>query len=156
MEWAEKGDLKKIIRRHQQEESRIEESKVWEYIFQMATGLEHMHERRIMHRDLKPANILISHNGTLKLGDLGLGRSFSTETFEANTRVGTPLYMSPELLQGTGYDMKADVWSLGCVSYELCCLKSPFKKEQEKMSLYDLFKSINKGEYPPINETLYS
>ena len=61
----------------------------------MASGLEHMHDRRIMHRDLKPANILISQSGVLKLGDLGLGRSLSTSTYEVHSRVGTPLYMSP-------------------------------------------------------------
>jgi len=79
-----------------------------------------MSDKRIMHRDLKPANIFISANGTLKIGDLGLGRIFSSQTMEAYSKVGTPLYMSPELLRGEGYDMKSDVWSLGCIAYELC------------------------------------
>lgn len=57
-----------------------------------------MHEKRIMHRDLKPANIFISQNHNLKVGDLGLGREFSSETIEAYSKVGTPLYMSPEVL----------------------------------------------------------
>ena len=56
-----------------------------------------MHEKRIMHRDLKPANIFISSDGSLKVGDLGLGRVFSSETIEAYSKVGTPLYMSPEV-----------------------------------------------------------
>ena len=56
-----------------------------------------MHEKRIMHRDLKPANIFIATDGTLKVGDLGLGRVFSSETIEAYSKVGTPLYMSPEV-----------------------------------------------------------
>lgn len=92
-----------------------------------------------MHRDLKPANIFIANDGSLKLGDLGLGRQMSSQTFELQSRVGTPLYMSPEVLQGSGYDWKSDVWSVGCVAYELCMLKSPFKREDIKMSLYDLF-----------------
>lgn len=54
-----------------------------------------MHEKRIMHRDLKPANIFIGGDDKLKVGDLGLGRSFSSETLEAYSKVGTPLYMSP-------------------------------------------------------------
>lgn len=58
---------------------------------------------------------------------------------EAFSRVGTPLYMSPEVLQGNGYDFQCDVWSLGCIAYELCALISPFKDEVKKMSLYDLF-----------------
>jgi len=49
------------------------------------------------------------------------------------------LYMSPEVLDGSGYDTKSDVWSLGCIAYELCTMKSPFKKEDSKMSLYELF-----------------
>ena len=64
--------------------------------------------------------------------------------------MGTPLYMAPEVLDGTGYDMKSDVWSLGCMCYELCCLKSPFKKEDSKMSLYELFQSIKAGVYDPL------
>jgi len=68
-----------------------------------------MNEKRIMHRDLKPANIFISADGTLKVGDLGLSRAFSSETVQAYSKVGTPLYMSPELLQNEGYDMKSDV-----------------------------------------------
>lgn len=102
-----------------------------------------MQSMRIMHRDLKPANIFIDSNDNLKLGDLGLGRDFTSQTMEAYSRVGTPLYMSPEVLQGSGYDFKSDVWSLGCIAYELCALKSPFKDETKKMSLYDLFTKIN-------------
>jgi serine/threonine protein kinase len=118
---------------------------------QIASALKHMHEKRIMHRDLKPANIFISLDGLMKVGDLGLGRVFSSETIEAYSKVGTPLYMSPELLQGEGYDMKSDVWSLGCIVYELCELKSPFRNENEKMSLMDLFNNITKGEFKPIS-----
>ena len=72
-----------------------------------------------MHRDLKPANIFVSHDNSLKVGDLGLGRAFTSETLEAHSKVGTPLYMAPELLNGDGYEFNADVWSLGCIVYEL-------------------------------------
>jgi serine/threonine protein kinase len=68
-----------------------------------------------MHRDIKPANVFITGSGTLKLGDMGLGRQLSQESVAAFSKVGTPLYMSPELLKGDGYDMKSDIWSLGCV-----------------------------------------
>lgn len=105
-----------------------------------------------MHRDLKPANIFISIDDSLKIGDLGLGREFSSGTIEVYSKVGTPLYMSPELLHGEGYDMKSDVWSLGCIVYELCEFKSPFRNENEKMSLMDLFQNITKGEYKKISK----
>ena len=68
------------------------------YIHQLAGALQHMLQMRIMHRDLKPANIFIDGNNNLKLGDLGLGRDFTSQTMEAFSRVGTPLYMSPEVL----------------------------------------------------------
>jgi NIMA (never in mitosis gene a)-related kinase len=68
---------------------------LWDYMQQIASALKHMHEKKIMHRDLKPANIFISQDMTLKIGDLGLGRVFGSETLEAYSKVGTPLYMSP-------------------------------------------------------------
>ena len=96
-----------------------------------------------MHRDLKPANIFLMADGTIKVGDLGLSRSLSENTLQAHSKVGTPLYMSPEVLRGNGYDFKSDVWSLGCILYELAALKSPFK--EEGLNLYGLFQKINKG-----------
>lgn len=65
-----------------------------------------MHDARVMHRDIKPANIFLAANGCVKLGDLGLGRAFSSQTYEANSKVGTPLYMSPEVLDGRGYEVR--------------------------------------------------
>lgn len=140
VEWAEKGDLKQVMKRNIEEDISFPEKRIWEYISQIAGALEHMHEKRIMHRDLKPANIFIDNNGDLKVGDLGLSRQLSSQTLEAFSRVGTPLYMSPEVLQGKGYDWKSDVWSLGCIAYELCMLRSPFRADdKENLSLYDLF-----------------
>lgn len=75
---------------------------------------------------------------------------------EAFSRVGTPLYMSPEVLQGSGYDFQCDVWSLGCIGYELCALVSPFKDTTKKMSLYDLFQKIIKADYNPLSSSRYS
>jgi len=129
--------------------------RIWEYLTQITAAIAYMHSKRVMHRDLKPANIFLTADGALKLGDLGLGRSFSSQTYEAFSKVGTPLYMSPEVLNGNGYDWKSDVWSIGCIAYEMAELRTPFKAENEKMSLYELFQSISKGEYPPI-DTRYS
>ena len=97
IEWADRGDLKRFINRCTTESEKIDSEKIIEYIRQLASALQHMHEKRIIHRDLKPANILIFGDGSLKLGDLGLGRYMSDETCKAFSKVGTPLYMSPEV-----------------------------------------------------------
>ena len=107
-----------------------------------------MHQMRVMHRDLKPANIFLTAKGQVKVGDLGLSRALSENTMQAHSKVGTPLYMSPEVLRGKGYAFKSDVWSLGCILYELAVLRSPFK--EEGLSLYGLFQKISKGEYPEV------
>eukprot|EP00930_Biecheleria_cincta_P028611 TRINITY_DN19973_c0_g2_i2.p1 TRINITY_DN19973_c0_g2~~TRINITY_DN19973_c0_g2_i2.p1 ORF type:complete len:863 (+),score=214.30 TRINITY_DN19973_c0_g2_i2:123-2711(+) len=153
VEWAEKGDLKRLIRKAVANETSLTEDEIWMYSRQLAGALDHMHSKRIMHRDIKPANIFIKKDGSLQLGDLGLGRFFSSHTLEAFSKVGTPLYMSPEVLHGAGYDMRSDVWSLGCVFYELVMLRAPFKSDQQ-LSLYDLFVRISKGQYPPLPETV--
>lgn len=155
VEWAEKGDLKRLIRRAISMGIRFKEAEIWEYSRQLSSALDHMHRKRVMHRDLKPANIFVTMNGSLKLGDLGLGRFFSSQTLEAFSKVGTPLYMSPEVLRGAGYDLRSDVWSLGCVLYELTMLRSPFKSD-EQLSLYDLFVRISKGDFAPLPDTVCS
>ena len=78
VEWAEKGDLKQLIRQAASRQQYIEERRVWNYLWQIASALKHMQSMRIMHRDLKPANIFIDSNNNLKLGDLGLGRDFTS------------------------------------------------------------------------------
>jgi NIMA (never in mitosis gene a)-related kinase len=156
VEWAEKGDLKQLIRQANSRQEYINERRVWHYLWQISSALKHMAYVRVMHRDLKPANIFIDAHDNLKLGDLGLGRDFTSQTMEAFSRVGTPLYMSPEVLQGNGYDFKSDVWSLGSITYEMCALRSPFKDDSKKMSLYDLFTKINSGVYQPLSASRYS
>ena len=104
-----------------------------------------------MHRDLKPANIFLSSDGTVKVGDLGLGRFLSESTVEAFTKVGTPLYMSPELLNNSrnrGYGFSSDVYSLGCILYELAKLRPPFK--EPGMTFKALCDRVLQGDYEPL------
>lgn len=152
-EYAEAGDLKRQLRKAKEREARFDERVIWKYFAQVAHAVLHMHERRILHRDLKPANIFLTLSGSIKVGDLGLGRLLSEQTMEAHSKVGTPLYMSPEVLRGKGYEWSSDVWSLGCILYELAMLRNPFK--EEGLNLYDLFQKITTGIYPPIS-SVYS
>lgn len=148
VEWAAAGDLKRQLRKAQERQTGFDERIIWKYFSQIADAIQHMHERRIMHRDLKPANIFLTLDGTVKVGDLGLSRELSENTYQAHSKVGTPLYMSPEVLRGDGYDFKSDIWSIGCLLYELAMLKSPFKSEG--LNLYSLFQKISQGEYSPL------
>ncbi len=147
-EWAAAGDLKRQLRKAQERGTGFEERVIWKYFSQICSAMQHMHEKRIMHRDLKPANIFLTLDGTIKVGDLGLSRELSDNTFQAHSKVGTPLYMSPEVLKGDGYDFKSDIWSLGCLLYELAMLKSPFRSEG--LNLYSLFQKISHGDYQPL------
>ncbi|GFH24495.1 NimA-related protein kinase 6, partial [Haematococcus lacustris] len=67
---------------------------------------------------------------------------------EAFSKVGTPYFVSPEVVRGAGYDWKSDVWSLGCLLYELAALRSPF--EMEGANLYDVFQKISKADFQPL------
>ena len=150
VEWAAAGDLKRQLRKAQERGVGFEERIIWKYFSQMCDAMLHLRERRIMHRDLKPANIFLTLDGTVKVGDLGLSRELSEHTVQAHSKVGTPLYMSPEVLRGDGYDFKSDIWSLGCMLYELAMLKSPFKSEG--LNLYSLFQKISQGDFQPLPE----
>mmetsp|Transcript_42054 Transcript_42054/g.112555 ORF Transcript_42054/g.112555 Transcript_42054/m.112555 type:complete len:146 (-) Transcript_42054:60-497(-) len=108
-----------------------------------------MKERSMMHRDLKPANIFLGEQGQVKLGDLGLGRTFTSRTLETTTCVGTPYYMAPEVMTNVPYSYPADVWSLGCVIYELANMVSPFY--ERNLDLYQLYTKIQKGRYAPVD-----
>lgn len=72
----------------------------------------------ILHRDLKPSNILIKDN-TIKLADFGLSKILGDGGEMAQTMVGSPIYMSPEVLSNRPYNQKADIWSLGVLIYEM-------------------------------------
>ena len=76
---------------------------------------------------MKPGNIFLDSNSNVKLGDFGLARVMSHESQFAFTHVGTPYYMSPEQINEQKYNEKCDIWSLGCILYELCALRPPFR-----------------------------
>ena len=87
-EWAEFGDLRRLLKRAQETNTQLQEPQVWRYFIQVCAGVSHMHNARVMHRDIKPANIFLAAGGCVKLGDLGLGRAFSSQTYEALSKVG--------------------------------------------------------------------
>uniref|UniRef100_A0AC34F0P3 Protein kinase domain-containing protein n=1 Tax=Panagrolaimus sp. ES5 TaxID=591445 RepID=A0AC34F0P3_9BILA len=154
LEYADAGDLENLIKKMQSKGRLLSERSIWYYFHQICNGLNDMHDKRILHRDLKPANVFLNSRGHVKIGDLGLSRIFSAQTMLAQTRVGTEYYMAPERNNMGGYNFKSDIWSLGCLLYELCTFRSPFNGEES--NAYALHKKIGEGRFLPFPSDIYS
>ncbi|XP_063808009.1 serine/threonine-protein kinase Nek5 isoform X2 [Pseudophryne corroboree] len=150
MEYCDCGDLMNRIGK--QRGVLFDEDQILSWFVQISLGLKHIHDRKVLHRDIKAQNIFLTSNGTLvKLGDFGIARMLNNTMELARTCVGTPYYLSPEICENRPYNNKTDVWSLGCVLYELCTLKHPF----EGGNLRQLVLKICRGHYEPVS-TRYS
>ncbi|XP_057667602.1 serine/threonine-protein kinase fused isoform X1 [Diorhabda carinulata] len=104
----------------------LSEDKVQKIVWDLVSALYYLHSNRVLHRDLKPQNILLDINNAAKLCDFGFARNMSTGTHVLTSIKGTPLYMAPELIDEQPYDYTADLWSLGCIIYELLMGSPPF------------------------------
>ncbi|CAE6469745.1 unnamed protein product [Rhizoctonia solani] len=164
MEYCGGGDLSGGIKQMRRQNKHIAEDTIWSYFAQILLALHHCHfpnskpssegsnmvqprpTQQILHRDLKPENVFLDSEGYVKLGDFGLAKQIGYATF-TQTYVGTPYYMSPELINEKQYDTKSDIWSLGCLIYELCAQNPPF---HEAKTHQELALSIRQGRIPPL------
>ncbi|XP_077714755.1 serine/threonine-protein kinase Nek4 isoform X8 [Canis aureus] len=109
-------------------------------------GRQYLHEKHILHRDLKTQNVFLTRTNIIKVGDLGIARVLENNGDMANTLIGTPYYMSPELFSNKPYNYKSDVWALGCCVYEMATLKHAFNAKDMNSLVY----RIIEGKLPPM------
>ena len=146
MEFADKGDLYQKISQFKKIGCLIEEIDIWKIFIQMVKGLKSLHDLNIIHRDLKSSNIFLFADGTAKIGDLNVSKVINKGV--GFTQTGTPYYASPEVWKDQPYDIKSDIWSLGCVTFEMLTLRPPFRAE----NMDKLYNKVIKGEYGKISE----
>jgi len=147
MEYADKGDLYQKITQFKKMGCLIEEIDVWKIFIQMTKGLKALHDLKILHRDLKSANIFLFSDGSAKIGDLNVSKVVYKGL--GYTQTGTPYYASPEVWKDQPYDNKSDIWSLGCVTFEMLALRPPFRAE----NMEKLFNKVIHGQYGKISDS---
>eukprot|EP00466_Bigelowiella_natans_P019950 jgi/Bigna1/35206/e_gw1.8.48.1 len=158
MEYCDGGDLAQRIALAKKNGKFFKEEKVMKWFVQMALGLEAIHSHNILHRDLKSQNIFLTGSGEdAKIGDFGISKAISPlslilkDMFDIHVKTGTPYYLSPEICEGRPYSKGSDIWSLGCILYEIVTLRRAFTGK----NLPNLVLKILRGKYPPIPD-IYS
>ena len=144
-EYADDGDLNQKIKKLQNKKSPFTEKEILNYLTQICLALNHIHKKKIIHRDLKSGNIFLTKSGLVKLGDFGISKGFKNTWEKAKTKVGTPYYLSPEIINDKPYDSKSDIWALGVLLYEMMTFKMPFNAN----SFAALSLKILRGIYQP-------
>jgi serine/threonine protein kinase len=124
-------------------------------VVDVCRGLHFAHRMGVVHRDVKPANIRLTPDGTVKILDFGIARLRDTESTDPNLTqagmvLGTPSYLSPELLQGAKVDHRADMWAVGVILYEMVAGRRPF----EAPTITGLITKIVQASPPPIDGSL--
>ena len=146
MEYADEGDLFQKITLYKKLHTTFSENDAWKIFIQITKGLHDLHSYNILHRDLKSANVFLFRDGTAKLGDLNVSKIAARGL--GCTQTGTPYYASPEVWKDNPYNLKSDIWSLGCLCYEILMLKTPFRAQ----SMEGLYRKVMKGKYPEISK----
>eukprot|EP01012_Entosiphon_sulcatum_P024169 TRINITY_DN2934_c0_g1_i1.p1 TRINITY_DN2934_c0_g1~~TRINITY_DN2934_c0_g1_i1.p1 ORF type:complete len:313 (-),score=49.23 TRINITY_DN2934_c0_g1_i1:102-1040(-) len=152
MEYAEQGDLWSLVKANKRKNQHFAEGLIMQWFVQICSAICYLHDRHILHRDLKARNIFLTAGGRPKVGDFGLCKVLGSTMGQAHTVCGTPYYMAPEMCMNQPYDNRTDIWSLGCVLYELAALQHAF----EGRPIHALLRRIVAGNYAPLSARLYS
>lgn len=127
MDYCDGGDIAAQVQAAAKRHVKLDEQKqVLRWFTQSTLALKYLHSKHILHRDLKPSNIFLTKAGDVRMGDFGTSKLMSHTAALAKTFVGTPYYISPEVISEKPYSWPADIWSMGCILYQLCALKVPF------------------------------
>lgn len=136
MEYCHYHDLHGVIKK--QHGKPLVDNFIWKVFIHICLGIYYLHSRDIVHRDLKSLNIFLTKDKSAKVGDLGASRrldengniidEFNSETAQTN-KVGTPLYLAPELWLDKPNTKKSDIWALGVILYEMCALQVPYQAD---------------------------
>ncbi len=147
-EYAKKGDLSKMIKKNKVKGTLLKEKTIKKYLFELCLAVEYLHKNNVIHRDIKAANVFISKSNTVKLGDVGIIKVLQPAFKYANTNIGTPYYMSPELYKHQKYNTKTDIWSIGVLLYEMMTLRPPYNAA----NIHDLKYKISNSKWTLSNK----
>ena len=153
MEYVEGGDLLNKIQEQKKKNKAFEEKKIVNWFIEICEGVEYIHEKNIIFRDLKPQNIFITKDDHIKLGEFGIDKILDIKYLTC-TKIGTPAYFSPEIIDDKPFDYKSDIWNLGIILYELTQLKHPFINDE--IGLIKGMNNIKEGKYFFFSNTKYS
>ena len=152
MEYCQGLDLKKYINKYKKEKNnkRINPNVIYKYIIDICKGLNEIHANNVIHRDIKPDNLLITEDNKIKICDFGISAILDKHNNYAITTIGTYNYCAPEIFEEKPYNNKIDIWSLGCVIYELCTGNLCFEGQLG----IKLINKIMNCDYIPLNQEL--
>ena len=140
------GDLYERLKKQSQKGQYLDEKHILRWLVQISSALQYVHEKNLLHRDLKTQNIFLTAKGDIMLGDFGIARVLKSKKDMARTVIGTPYYMSPEIMESKPYSYKSDLWSLGCILFEMMSLKHAF----DANDMNGLIMKIIRGKIPPL------
>ena len=177
MEYMDNGDIKGYIEVHKNMNKPIPEPELWELFYQCLAALQCIHNNNLIHRDIKPANLFMTNDKTIKIGDFGVSATrkkennmtyinsmnlMNTQNIMTNTknskeklRIGTPVYMAPEMFTDEGYGSKIDVYALGITFFDMCFYEHP-RELVQKIDPYGNPVLDLKDIPPKFNQKIYS